>query len=214
MTYPLAGPYNAGLMGPRDKQNADAVPGLQTSLATAQAGVSSSIQQGLHTIWLPAIGLVPRVTAGPVYNASETSSNRVMVPGYDFDPSTAQYAQAMVAMPKSWDRGAINAQFVWTALSGTGSVVWGLQALAVGDGDTLDAAFGSAVTVTDALQSASQAHLTSVTSALTIAGNPSALDTVIFQIYRDATAGGDTLSANARLLGVRLYMTINAQTDA
>ncbi|WP_372393682.1 hypothetical protein ABMY26_00330 (plasmid) [Azospirillum sp. HJ39] len=214
MTYPLADTYHAGLMGPRDKQNADAVPGIQTSLAMAQAGVNSSIQQGLHTVWLPAIGLVGRTTNGPIYNASETSTNRVMIAGYDFDPSTAQYAQAMVAMPKSWDRGTVAAQFLWTALSGSGSVAWGIQALAVGDGDALDAAFGSAVTVTDALQSASQAHLTSATSAMTIAGSPAALDTVIFQVYRDATAGGDTLSSSARLLGVRLYLTIAAQTDA
>ncbi|WP_372395179.1 hypothetical protein ABMY26_06850 (plasmid) [Azospirillum sp. HJ39] len=214
MTYPLAGPYNAGLMGPRDKQNADAVPVLQTSLATAQAGVASSIQQGLHTIWLPAIGLVGRTTNGPVYNATETATNKVMLAGYDFDQSTAHYGQFTVAMPKSWDRGTVTAQFIWTATSGSGSVIWGIQALAVGDGDALDVAFGSAVTVTDALQSASQAHLTSATSAMTIAGSPAALDTVIFQVYRDAAAGGDTLSSSARLLGVRLYLTINAQTDA
>ncbi|KAA0573328.1 hypothetical protein FZ983_30405 [Azospirillum sp. B21] len=214
MTLPLAGTYRAGLMAPLDKERVDAVPGIQTALTTAQAGVTSSIQQGLHTIWLPATGMIGRTTSGPVYNATETSTNKVMVAGYDYDPNTAQYGQFAIAMPKSWDRGTVSAQFVWTAASGSGAVVWGIQGLAVGDGDALDAAFGMAVTVTDALLSANQAHLTSATSAMTIAGSPAALDTVILQVYRDAAAGGDTLSASARLIGVRLYLTINAQTDA
>lgn len=214
MTYPLASTTVAGLMGPRDKQNADAVPALQTGVTAAQSGVNSSIQQGLHTIWLPAIGMIGRVTNGPVYNATETATNKVMIAGYDFDPSTAQYGQFSVAMPKSWNLGTITAQFVWTATSGSGSVIWGIQGLAVGDGDALDASFGTAVTVTDTLLSASQAHLTSATSAMTISGSPAALDTVIFQVYRDAAAGGDTLTSSARLIGVRLYLTISAQTDA
>ncbi|KAA0576668.1 hypothetical protein [Azospirillum sp. Sh1] len=228
MTDLLASPMVAGLMGPLDKQHADAVPGLQASmttaqgnittlqqgLTTAQGGVATSLQQGVHTIWLPAIGMVGRTTNGPVYNASETTTNRVMIAGLDYDPNTAQYAQVMVAMPKSWDRGTVTAQVVWTALSGSGSVVWGVQGLAVGDGDALDVAFGTAVTVSDPLLSASQSHLTTTTAAMTIAGSPAALDTVIFQVYRDAANGADTLTSNARLLGVRLYLTINAQTDA
>ncbi|WP_376957747.1 hypothetical protein ABNQ39_11500 [Azospirillum sp. A26] len=221
MTIPLASPTVAGMMGPLDKQRVDAVPGMQTSLTTvqaavtaAQAGVTTSIQQGLHTIWLPAIGMIGRVTSGPIYNSTETTTNKVLMAGYDFDPNTAQYGQFMVAMPKSWNLGTVTAHFVWTALTGSGSIIWGIQGLAVGDGDALDAAFGSAVTVTDTLLTASQAHLTGATAAMTIAGNPAAMDSVIFQVYRDAAAGGDTLTSSARLLGVRLYLTIAAQTDA
>jgi hypothetical protein len=68
----------------------------------------------------------------------------------------------------------------------------------------LDTAFGSAQTVTDTLIATDDMHITSATSAVTIGGTPAANTPILFQIYRDADAGGDTLSSDARLLGVEI----------
>ena len=52
------------------------------------------------------------------------------------------------------------------------------------------------------------------TSALTVAGSPGAEELVNFRFYRDANAGGDTLAADARLIGVKIHYTTNALNDS
>ena len=39
-------------------------------------------------------------------------------------------------------------------------------------------------------------------------------DEVFIQIYRDANAGGETLTGDAKLLGIKLYFTTDAANDA
>jgi hypothetical protein len=45
------------------------------------------------------------------------------------------------------------------------------------------------------------------TSAITLGGTAASGNPVIFQVYRDADAAGDTLGADARLLGVEISYT-------
>ena len=78
----------------------------------------------------------------------------------------------------------------------------------------LDAAFGTAVTVTDAVTAANDVMISAETSAITIGGTPAEGDIVVFQFYRDAASGSDTLAADAKLLSVKLFITTNAATDA
>jgi hypothetical protein len=59
---------------------------------------------------------------------------------------------------------------------------------------------------TDVMQSAE-------TSAMTMAGTPVAKDLGIFQVYRKASDGGDTAAGDAKLLGVRLYLTTDTGAD-
>lgn len=172
------------------------------------------LRQGKHTVWLPATALYPRTTNGAALAVREMSTNKVVVRSYDFDPTTDEFAQFSIAMPKSWDEGTVTARFVWTAASGSGDVVWGLHGVAVGDDDAIDAAFGTAQTVTDTLTAADDEHLTAETSAITIAGTPAEGDLVIFQAYRDADAAGDTLGSDASLIGIRLFITLDAADDS
>jgi hypothetical protein len=51
-------------------------------------------------------------------------------------------------------------------------------------------------------------------SAITIAGTPAAEDTVFFRLGRVPANGSDTLAIDARLMGLVLYITTNADTDA
>jgi hypothetical protein len=112
-------------------------------------------------------------------------------------------------MPSDYNGGTITAVFYWAAPVATAdSVVWGIQARAYNDSDALDAAFGTAQTVTDANNSAiDDVNISAATSAITIAGTPSAGSYIQFRVYRDGAAGGDTLAATAELLSVRITYT-------
>lgn len=171
---------------------------------------------GLNTIYCPATGMVSRTTNGPASGSVETSTNKVMIKTLDFDASTIEYAQFSVAMPKSWNNGTVTAVFHWSHAATTTNfgVVWGIQGAAFSDGDSLDGtAFGTAVEVTDTGGNTSYEYISSTTAACTIAGSPATGDRVVFQIYRKASDGSDTLAVDARLHGVKLYYTNSALVD-
>jgi len=195
--------------------SAETQTGTDTARVVTPAGLSATAAyQGKQTVWIPAGAMVSRTTSGAASGTAETTTNKVMVKTLDFDASTAEYAQFSVAMPKSWNGSTVTAQFCWSNASGTGNVIWGLQGVAISDDDVLDAAFGTAQTVTDGVTAAGDLMQSAETSAITIAGTPASLDLVVFQVYRDAANGSDTLAVDARLHGVRLYITTNAKNDA
>lgn len=161
-----------------------------------------------QTVWIPAVAMVSRTTAGAASGTAESTTNKVMINTYDFDTTTEEHVQATVRMPKGWNESTVTAEFVWSVASGTGNVTWAAQGLALGDDDAIDAAFGTAQTVTDAVTSAGDVQVTSATSAITIGGTPAAEDFVVFQFFRD-TDNGDDFANDARLHGV----TINYEAD-
>jgi hypothetical protein len=183
-------------------------PGTGFSISGTTLGVS-----GVETIWVPSNSMMPNTTSGCAATTTETTTNDVMVPVCDFDAAADEKAQFTVHMPKSWDEGTITAQFSWTAASGTGNVVWGIECLARSDDDVIDTTWGTAVTVTDALTATGDLMISSATSAHTIGGTPAENDVVWCRAYRDADNGSDTFSADARLVGVKLLYTVNALTD-
>jgi hypothetical protein len=162
---------------------------------------------GSSNVWIPASAFIPRTTNGAGVDSRETSTNRQNFDELLFDAAADEFAQALVMLPNNYNNGTVTARFYWTAASGSGDVVWGIQGLAFGDDDALDTASGTAQTVTDTLLASNDMHVTSATSAITIAGTPAANKPVQFQIYRDADAGGDTLAVDARLLGVEILYT-------
>lgn len=185
------------------------------TLTIAAAGGSGGGAVGKQTVWIPATAMIPRVTAGPADGWAETAVNRVQVRSLDFDASTAEFAQFQIAMPKSWDEGAVSYQALWShgAASTTFGVVWQMAAVALSDGDGLDAAFGTAVSVTDTGGTAEKLYQSPMSGPLTIAGAPSEGDLVVFQISRAASDAADTLGVDADLIGVRVFFTTNAATD-
>lgn len=168
---------------------------------------------GEFMIPIMAAAMTPRTTNGAASGSIETSSNKIMLATLDFDQSTDEFAQFMMPMPKSWNEGTLSAIFVWTA-SATGDVIWGIQAVAISNDDPVDAAFGSAVTVTDSVTASGDLMESPETAAMTVGGTPAELDLVVFQVYRDADNGSDTLAADAKLIGVRLTITTNAADDS
>lgn len=187
-----------------------------TGTGTGDVPLNSDIH-GKHTIWVPAAAMTPRTTAGAASGTVELATNKVMLKTLDFDYAAQdEFAQFAVRMPKSWNEGTVTAIFVWSHASGATaySVVWGIQGRAFSDTDALDAAFGTAVTVTDTGGTADTAYHSSETGAVTIGGTPAAGDLVLFQVYRDYDHASDTLDKDARLHGVALFYTVDAHNDA
>ena len=171
---------------------------------------------GKESMWVPVTAMYGATTNPPDAAQVETTALRPDMKVLDFDASTDQFAQFSVAMPKSWNEGTVTYQVYWApASTNTGDCIFGLQGVSVGDGDTIDVAYGTAVTVTDAgIGTVEDQQVSAESSAVTIAGSPAVDQQTYFQLYRDANAGGDTFSADARVLGVKIFYTTDAANDA
>ena len=145
-----------------------------------------------------------------------TAANQPDVQTLDFHQSTQQHCQFAIPLPKRWNRGTITARFRWSHASITTNFgcVWGIQAVAVGDGEAINQDYGTAVEVTDTGGTANRLYVSGETSAFTVAGSPADGDTVFFRVYRKAADAADTLAIAARLHGVDLLVTTDAENDA
>lgn len=170
--------------------------------------------QGKETIYVPARAMVSRTTNGAGDGTAETATGKVMQKTKDFDTTTQEFTQFDVAPPKSWDLGTITYVPYWTATGGTSTqtVVFALQGVAISNDDPLDASFGTEQTSSDTLIAAGDVHVGPESSAITIGGTPAAGDLVFFQLKRNVSS--DDLSVDAKLLGLKIHFTTNAQTDA
>lgn len=170
---------------------------------------------GKQTIWVPAGAMVSRTTNGPSSGLVETSSAKVNFKTLDFDAATQEHAQFFVQMPKSWDEGTVTAVFVWSHPSTTTNfgVVWSLQAVALSDGDAIDASFGTQQNTTDTGGTTDVLYRSPESSAVTVGGTPAESDVVVFQVFRKAADAADTLAVDARLHGVAILFTNNTTID-
>lgn len=153
-----------------------------------------------NTFFVPAASMVPRYTAGAGVFTEEFATNDTNYDTLTFDAATVEGAQFLFALPAGWTN--IKVKFYWTASSGSGDVVWGASAQGVNNDDPLDAVFGTEVTVTDTLITASDMHVTAATGTITPANAPAVGNPMLIQITRDADAAGDTLAVDAKLIGV------------
>ena len=170
---------------------------------------------GKQTIWVPAVAMYARTTSGAAAGTVETTTNDVMLKTLDFDTTTQEFVQFAIQMPKSWNEGTLICQFVWSHAATTTNfgVAWQIQAVAFANDDALDAAFGTAVTVTDTGGTTNDLYITDETSAMTVAGTPAAEEYVVFQIARAPANASDTMAIDARLHGVKIHYTVDAAKD-
>jgi len=181
-------------------------------------GVGSDIlNQGKHTIFIPAAAMRPTVSNGCAALAdAETTAGRPDMTVLDFDASSDEHAQFQIAFPKSWNLGTVTFQAFWTTTAtDTDGVAWALQGVAVSDDDTIDVAYGTAVVVTDDNISAAEDMLvTAESAAVTIAGTPQNDDMVYFRFFRDVSDANDDMAEDARLIGIKVFYTTDAENDA
>tara|TARA_Y100000004_G_scaffold29341_1_gene30330 strand:+ start:4643 stop:5881 length:1239 start_codon:yes stop_codon:yes gene_type:complete len=170
---------------------------------------------GKETMWIPAQAMYGPTTNPADAAQVETTATRPDLKVFDFDASTKQYTQFTVAMPKSWNEGTLTYQVYWSpSTTNTGNAIFGLQAVACADSDTIDVAYGTAINVTDAgIGTVEDQQITSESSAMTVAGSPAAGEQTYFQLFRDAADGSDTFTGECRVLGVKLFFTTDAAND-
>ena len=199
--------------------------GQLTIASTAMTSSAADLNQldgevaktaGLETIWVPAAAMYPSTT-NPCSDLTqvETTALRPDMKVLDFAADADDFAQFSIGFPKSWNEGVIKFQVFWTpSTTNTGDCIWGLQGVSVADGATIDVAFGTAVTVTDAgIGTVEDQQVSAVCGDVTLTN--AAVDTQsYFQIFRDANAGGDTFTGVSRLLGIKLFFTTDAANDA
>ena len=171
---------------------------------------------GKETIWVPATAMYAASSNGCGDIAqTELTAQRPEVKALPFDASSDEYAQFAVAFPKSWNLGTVTFQTYWSVTgTNTGTVCFAVQGVAVSSDDTLDVAMGTAVanTALAASGTANDLMVNVESGAVTIGGSPADADEIFFNIYRDVSA--DSQTADARLLGVKIFFTTDAANDA
>ena len=191
--------------------------GTPSDGTVTNAKLASALQVGKQTIWVPANAMTPTASNGCAAVATvETTSGRPDLYVLDFDDGSDEHAQFTVAFPKSWNLGTITFQVFWTSTAtDTDGVSWALQGVGMADNETQDVAYGTAVVVDDACQSAAEElYVTAESSAVTIAGTPADDDLTYFRIFRDVSDANDTAAEDARLIGVKIFYTTDAANDA
>ena len=179
---------------------------------------------GRQTAWIQAAGMQPTVTDGAGDDISqaglatvELTAGRPNITYLPFDATTKQNAQWSISMPKAWDLGTFIFKVAYSHAGGQDSgldgVAWGLSAVAVSDGETVDVVFGTEVIVTKDASGADIEHITAESAPMTAAGSIAAGDTVYFNLARVVVDGADDLNVDARLHGVTLIYLTTALTD-
>jgi hypothetical protein len=181
-----------------------------------RSGTAAVKIAGLETMWVPAAAMYGATTNGADAQQVETTATRPDMKVLDFDAGTNEFAQFSVAFPKSWNEGTITYQVFWTpSNTNTGNCIFRLSGVSVGDGDTIDVAYGTNQDITDAgIGTVEDQQVSGVSPAVTIAGSPAVDQLCYLQLQRDATAGADTFTGDARVLGIKIFFTTDAANDA
>ena len=173
---------------------------------------------GKQSMWIPAAAMYPTQTAGCASIAGLDSGSNTGPDLYtlDFDASTTEHAQFSVAFPSYWNESTVTFQVYWTSeATDTDGVSWALKGVAFADSDSINTAFGTAIQVTDdAISAAKDLYLTAVSGAVTIAGSPAAGELAYFDIARDHDEANDDMAEDAKLIGIKIFYTVDDVHEA
>ena len=148
-------------------------------------------------------------TNGAEITSRETTTNTVNYTYAAFDTTTSESAWFTWTPPANWNAGTIRFKLYWTNTAGltTETIDFDLAAVAFADNDPLDTAVGTAANVTDTWIAQGDLHITAYSSAITIAGSPSAGEEIHFKLSRDVAS--DNLTGDCDVIGVLLEFTVN-----
>lgn len=146
----------------------------------------------------------------------ELATNKMNISAISFNYDQKRYACAAFDLPFYYDGGAIDAYITWYSTGTTSSGVrLGLQMASVGDNESYDTAFGTAVEVTDNATGTAYKRLsTSILSGIVPSGTPAGGKSLELRLYRDPTHGDDNLNEVIYITSVRLLVPINKHSEA
>lgn len=159
------------------------------------------------TIYIDAGAMVPATTSPAATGTKEYGTNDLDADYFAFDAgATEERVQFKMVMPEDYNNGTVKAKFYWSSATGStagDTVEWGIKAVAIDNDGAMDAAKGTAVTVSDTLLANDGADLqiSEATGAMTIGGTPALGKLVVFEVYRN-TDGTDNMTEDAWLFGV------------
>ena len=160
---------------------------------------------------ISAAAMWERTTAGSATLVqSETATNKINYMTLDFDQTTQEHIQFQWMAVRNYNNGTIKFTPYWTASAGTGGVVFEMSGVALSNDDALDTALGTGQTSTDTLIATGDVHVGPQSSAITIAGTPADSDLHFWQIARLTGNGSDTLTGDAKLLGIIVELSLDA----
>lgn len=167
--------------------------------------IQTLIRDARKEITIPVTAMSPTTSSGCADIAKvEAATNDVDFWMLDFDASSAENCFFFYTMPDNWNGKGFKARFVWTAASGSGTVVWALKSRAYKDDDAIDQAYGTEKTVEDDLITANDIHITPETDIITPSGTPAGGQMLQFKVTRKAADAADDFSADARLIAVKI----------
>ena len=175
-----------------------------------QSNGVSIVPFGKQKMWIPAEDMRP--AAGGASGA-DTVVTDVQYYSLAFDQTTAENVFFTWSPPSRWDRGTVTFSAIWTADAGTGGVVWLLYGYAASDDDPIPSTLTNSGGVADTLIATGDVHRTGESAALTIEGTPADNDIIFFRIRRSVNSAQDTLTADAKLIGIELFWTADAAVD-
>jgi hypothetical protein len=180
---------------------------------TAAAALATLGVVGKQAIPVPAGALDAATTNGPSSGTVTLTNQKFSTK--DFDTTTQETATFGFRMPQQWNEGTLTFQFEWShpATTTNFGVAFGLSAVAIGDTEAGDAAFGTEVIVTDTGGTTNAIYIAAESAAVTAAGTIAAGDYVFFRFRRVPANAGDTLAVDARVHEVTVYMTNDAGND-
>lgn len=171
------------------------------------------------SITITAAAFFPATTS-PCSSISqvETSTNDHNYKVLGFPHTSKTYANTCFPLPDGYDGGTIKAH-IWWHSSGTtsNSVLFGIQASAIGDNDPMDPSWGTAVEVSDAATGTAYKNLkTAVLDSIAIQtprAAPAGGELCSLRIYRDPTNSSDNLDASINFVAVKLIIGVNKQSE-
>ncbi|MFA5387039.1 MAG: hypothetical protein WC322_01430 [Candidatus Paceibacterota bacterium] len=215
--YPNGTASTGDVVGPGGA-TADTFPlynGTTGKLIKASTHTATNIGAGLQTVYIPASAMAAPASGGGVYSVLEMANGGIY-PVMSLSTTGFPVIAWQWEMPKGWNEGTLTYRVLWShpATTTNFGVHFTVQAFAVGDGEALNGTYTTSTVVTDTGGSTDFKYTTPTSAAFTVDGSPAEGDLVVFRLFRFAADVLDTLAVDARIHGVALFYTTNANTDA
>lgn len=186
--------------------------GAPSDLSGSQVRTIAGVEYGKQSFWVPANAW----ELGTAARGSYTDGSGHVWPTLDFDQTTGESVFFSVGMPKNWDLGNVTFYVYWTAASGSGGVAWQVNLGSVQDNESLGDAYSTGALLTDTFQTANNLHISPESGSLVPSSGGESVathDCIKLQFLRDPSNGGDTLNADARMIGVKFIYNTSLHTD-
>jgi|GEM_PF-6673706 len=165
--------------------------------------------RGLQDLWISAGAFMKSSTDSTTFEEKETSTNQLNWHGHKMPDATTSNMWAQWKPMRNIDYSStIKVSVYWTCAAGSADAKFFIAAVAIGNDDALDAALGTAQSVTDTVTSVNDLMETAQTSAITPGGSPQSGDIYFIRVRRVPSDTSDTLGQDLWVLGISVEFTL------